>query len=85
MRFTTTTGSVYELDAVNNRVRRISGLHEPTPYQGVDGEWSEYRDTLSAAPPRIGEPMFFWWDTVGDTMRMTMTSPVMAIGDDAKR
>lgn len=38
----TFSGSVYEIDSANKKVRRVSGTHEPTSNQGIDGEWKHY-------------------------------------------
>lgn len=42
MRLHTASGSVYELDESQKRIRRVSGKEPPTPRQGPDGEWREY-------------------------------------------
>lgn len=40
MKFTTETGSVYEVDETNRRIRRLSGERQPT--QRVGDGWQEY-------------------------------------------
>lgn len=42
MLVTTETGSIYELDTENRRVRRMMGSEEPTPREGIDGAWKPY-------------------------------------------
>ena len=43
MIYKTETGSLYQVDEENKRVRRIEGVKAPTPRQGKDGEWKEYK------------------------------------------
>ncbi len=40
--FYTETGSIYELDKTNKRIRRVFGVSEPTPRMGADGSWKTY-------------------------------------------
>jgi hypothetical protein len=40
--FTTRSGSVYQVDTANQKVRRLEGEADPTPRQGKDGEWKSY-------------------------------------------
>lgn len=42
MKFETLSGSVYEVDKARKLIRRLSGKHDPTPRQGVDGLWKRY-------------------------------------------
>lgn len=58
VKFTTQTGSVYELDDAAKRVRRLTGRAEPTPRQGVDGRWRTYVDRTEL---RAGLPVVFAW------------------------
>jgi hypothetical protein len=43
----TITGSVYEIDTISKRIRRINGTHAPTSRQGNDGEWKVYASLTS--------------------------------------
>lgn len=43
-RINTATGSVYELNTITSKIRRVKGEHPPTPNQGPDGEWKEYEE-----------------------------------------
>lgn len=45
MIYKTRSGSVYQVDPEGMRVRRVTGEKEPTPRQGPDGEWKEYKST----------------------------------------
>lgn len=44
MLYETETGSIYEVDEANKRIRRLTGKGNPTPRMGLDGEWREYHD-----------------------------------------
>ncbi len=46
MRFTTISGSVYEVDTESKKIRRLNGKADPTPRQGKDGEWQSYLNDL---------------------------------------
>jgi hypothetical protein len=52
-----TENSVYEIDYIRYRVRRISGTNPPTPRFAPDGEWKSYQDIR----PTIGGSLFFQW------------------------
>jgi len=42
MKFITESGSVYQIDTANKKIRRLSGKNDPTPRQGADGEYKSY-------------------------------------------
>lgn len=42
VKFSTETGSLYEVDEEHKKIRRLSGKIDPQPRQGKDGEWKEY-------------------------------------------
>jgi len=46
LRFTTESGSVYEVDCEDKKIRRLNGIKSPTARQGKDGEWKNYSDLL---------------------------------------
>lgn len=50
--------SVYEIDLGHLRVRRVTGKHDPTPYQGPDGEWKSASEIHRA----LGGYLFVWPD-----------------------
>jgi hypothetical protein len=58
MKFQTTTGSLYEVDAVQQKVRRLSGVKDPQPRQGKDGEWRAYVDLQL----KEGKCAVIFWD-----------------------
>jgi hypothetical protein len=57
--FTTESGSVYQVDPIQSRVRRLEGNASPLPRQGKDGEWKEYW-TISEI--EVGLPVCIIWD-----------------------
>lgn len=78
IRFTTESGSVYELD--DKRVRRLTGTNNPTPRQGPDGEWKPLADVI---PPKLveGTRVYLVWrydeTEEGQIARGTMTSRIV--------
>ncbi len=68
--FETVSGSAYELDEANRRIRRLRGAHAPRARQGADGEWREYR---VVSPVHVGEPVFIFWPK--DTTPLLPGSP----------
>lgn len=84
--FTTETGSRYEVDSVNKRIRRVAGEHVPTARQGEDGEWRTY-ERLSLVVPN--SPAIIVWkveqlgptegNPVDEICRSTMTSHVVEV------
>lgn len=60
MRFTTASGSVYEVDTAKKRIRRLNGVKDPTPRQGKDGEWRSYRQ-LHPDPIKVGSGVVILW------------------------
>jgi hypothetical protein len=73
MTFKTQSGSVYEVDHAQSRVRRLSGTHDPTNSQGADGEWRQYYSALV----ELGYSAYFQWNK--DDSKATITSPVVEI------
>lgn len=81
IRFQTESGSVYELDTANKRVRRIGGVRAPTPRQGADGGWRAY-EYLPAGEPAIGGRFAVAYNVGGGVTggdEGTLTSPVTMI------
>jgi hypothetical protein len=81
MKFTTETGSVYEVDPVLRLVRRVYGTSEPTPRVGKDGEWRTY---LMIPTPAVGWPVTIAWGLVRQPdgyriVQCTQTSPVASV------
>lgn len=62
MIYKTESGSVYQVDAKGKRVRRLTGVKEPTPRQGQDGEWKTFYDMRTDLFPGR---LFFIWNNLG--------------------
>lgn len=58
MFFKTETGSTYEVDLKEKKIRRVLGIDDPTPRQGKDGEWKTFKSLLIEK----GEPAYIMWD-----------------------
>jgi hypothetical protein len=43
----TISGSTYEINTVEKKIRRVEGTHAPTSRQGNDGEWKDYTGLAS--------------------------------------
>jgi hypothetical protein len=92
MKFITVSGSVYEVDSDNKRLRRLTGRTDPTPRLGKDGEWRKYAE-MFPSPIEKGKQVLITWgedvallpDTVVDEgehpLKITMTSPVVEVFD----
>ena len=83
IKFQTESGSLYELDEENCRVRRLLGVKDPTPRQGQDGEWTQFTEASAVI---VGEPVAFLWsmgsvDSNGGFViaKTTLTSSVTKI------
>lgn len=82
LRFETESGSVYEVDILERRVRRLTGLNAPTPRVGKDGEWKTFTLVSSITP---GAPVLFVWrfdegpDQTSQWARSTVTSRVQVV------
>lgn len=79
MTFRTESGSVYEVDDLGTRVRRVEGLGDPTPRVGSDGEWR----ACESVYVKLGRPAFILWAVVevdGQRVeRATETSRVVEV------
>jgi hypothetical protein len=78
MRTVTTVNSVYQINEADHLIRRVSGANDPTPRQGVDGEWREYT-TLA---PLLDGLLIVWGINPDGTAKSTWTSKVV---DDTNR
>lgn len=58
MRFITISGSTYEVDQDNKKIRRLKGKADPTPRQGQDGVWREY---INLSPIVVGQAVLIQW------------------------
>ena len=75
MRTVTTVNSVYQINEADHLIRRVSGANDPTPRQGVDGEWQAYE----SIQPHFGALLIVWAVTSDCIARCTWTSNV--VGD----
>jgi hypothetical protein len=75
MKFTTESGSTYEVDLENKRVRRLAGAKSPTERQGKDGDW---RTFVGISPIRSGLPVLFIWN--GEVPLLEETLKMLADG-----
>lgn len=60
MRFTTESGSLYEVDEKAKKIRRLNGVKNPTPRTGKDGQWRTYRE-LHPDPVTVGRGVVIVW------------------------
>ena len=84
MIFVTRSGSTYEYDEHNKRVRRVNGKTDITPRMGKDGEWRSVASILV----QEGASAYIFWTNDCDppaaegTFPTTVTSPVVEILED---
>ena len=71
MIYTTRSGSVYEVDDTNLKIRRLTGSKDPTERQGKNGEWKAYHSITL-----LNEGLLINWD--GD-IKCTLTSPIVKV------
>lgn len=76
IRFNTETGSSYEVDTNEKRIRRVMGTHAPTPRQGNDKEWKSYHWISDI---ELRKPVLIAWDAEG---KATETSLVTIISEE---
>ena len=78
IKFTTLSGSVYELDRENKCIRRLTGIANPTPRQGKNGE---YRTYLYIHPelPELNESLLITWYIEDGIHKCTETSPIISM------
>jgi len=58
MKFTTVSGSVYEVNTDSKQIRRLNGANDPTPRQGKDGQWRTYSEIT---PVKVGSGVAIFW------------------------
>jgi len=56
--FKTVSGSVYEVNLTDKKIRRLNGSTNPTARQGKDGDWKEFANITRIS---IGHPVFITW------------------------
>ena len=93
--FSTETGSEYQIDVKNRKIRRLAGEHSPTRNQGPDGAWQPYLRIEPPEPAR-GQPLLIiWrvevdeadeaavvWGSVTGTIRRTLTSRIQFVSEE---
>ena len=57
--FQTKSGSVYQLNNDSKQIRRLSGIVDPQPRQGKDGEWKSFIEIIG---PTVGSCTYIFWD-----------------------
>lgn len=77
MRTVTTANSVYQINEADHMIRRMSGANDPTPRQGKDGVWREYR-TLGIMLDGL---LIVWGDNPDGSAATTWTSKVVSDTD----
>lgn len=77
MRFTTASGSVYEVNTDSKQIRRLNGVKDPTPRQGQDGQWRAY-DEIFPDPPKVGSSLVIKWGQ--ETALMAETQEIVKAG-----
>jgi hypothetical protein len=84
MKFSTESGSMYEVNPETKQVRRLIGINDPTLRVGTDGRWRTY---LELSPVEIGRPVWIIWTadvplfdgSPSDAVPGTLTSRVTRI------
>lgn len=75
-----TENSSYELNNTTGYIRRLSGIKDPTPRQGPDGEWKKLKEIANV---EVGKCAIIVWEiltTHGEiVLRTTMTSEIKNI------
>lgn len=77
IKFKTATCSIYEVDMVNKRIRRLHGVNNPTDRQGEDGIWKQFEE-ITAIEPNKSVVIVWSRNLTGDVpvMKTTVTSAV---------
>lgn len=70
MKFTTASGSVYEVNRDSKKIRRLNGAGDPTPRAGKDGEWRSYKEVIPD-PIKVGSGVAILW---GDDTALLATT-----------
>lgn len=72
MRFTTVSGSVYEVNTDSKQIRRLNGVKDPSPRLGADGQWRGYSEIT---PIKVGSSVAIVWS--GETALMAETEQAL--------
>jgi hypothetical protein len=97
MIFHTISGSTYEVNKSEKKIRRLNGITDPTPRMGEDGKWKNYLK-LYPDHPQVGQSVLIVWGNDVDLMpetkealergeidvalKVTTTSPIRSIVDE---
>ncbi len=77
MKFTTASGSVYEVNTDSKKIRRLNGVKDPTPRTGKDGEWRSYEDLVC----KKGSSAIIFWGQ--ETALLAETEQILKEADSA--
>lgn len=79
LRVLTASGSIYEIDQYESKIRRVSGSTPGTQRVGQDGEWRTFMDMV------IGETLFIVWRQNPETLVLetTVTSPIERVWEES--
>jgi hypothetical protein len=72
-----TENSAYEINKKTKQIRRLSGVSNPTPRQGKDGEWKKYE---SISEIKLNYPITIIWCVEEGIIKTTVTSNIVKIG-----
>lgn len=78
MTFETYSGSIYEFDAANLQIRRVSGQGTPTARVGTDGDWKPCLGVYNISKDLCA---VIHWRNAGDRAQCTVTSLIVRIYD----
>lgn len=62
MKFTTVSGSVYEVNFDSKKIRRLNGVKDSTSRQGKDGEWRAYKELIPSPLKKGVSAVIIWKD-----------------------
>lgn len=83
--FRTISGSTYEADPQNKKIRRLYGKLPSTDRQGLDGDWKTYHSLSEVV---VGHPVIIVWELVvvskEPVARSTVTSLIKEIVEESK-
>ena len=72
-----TENSLYDVDLEKKQIRRLTGVRDPTPRQGRDGEWKTY---VSISNIAVKECALIVWNILEDgTKQATLTSTITGV------
>jgi hypothetical protein len=78
MWFETLSGSVYEVNSEEKKIRRLTGRVSATKRQGQDGEWREYQQAIV----RLNQSVMIVWGSANGVLQTTITNIVKKIYEE---